>query len=105
MKKWSLFLLILGLILGKVILLNFNLNNGFEIHGISIKLLPIADYAGKASPELYLTSTILGYLAFVIFGIINTNKTKSPAIFKSALMYTGIVIVVTYFEFTIALFI
>ncbi len=100
MKKLSLALLILGLIFGQLVVLTFNLHNGFEIRDITIKLLPIADYAGRASSQLYLTSTILGYLAFVIFGVINTNKTKSPAIFKTALMYTGIVIVVSFFEFT-----
>ncbi len=100
MKKLSLALLILGLISGQLIVLTFNLNNGFEIHSVSFKLLPIADYAGKASSQLFLTSIILGYLVFVIFGIINTNKTKSPAIFKSALIFTGIAIIVTFFEFT-----
>ena len=100
MKKLSLALLILGLIFGQFIRLTYNLNNGFEIHSISFKLLPIADYAGKASPQLFLTTTILGYFAFIIFGIINTNKTKYPSIFKSALLYTGIVLVVTFFEFT-----
>jgi len=99
MKKLSLALLILGLLFGQLIRLTFNLNDGLEIHLISFKLLPIADYAG-ASPQLFLTSTILGYIAFVVFGVINTNKIKSPTIFKSALMYTGITIVVTFFEFT-----
>ena len=100
MKKLSLALLILGLIFGQIIVLSFNLNDGFEIHGISFKLIPIAGYAGKASTQLFLTSTILGYIAFLIFGIINTNKIKSPTIFKSALLYTAIVLVVTFFEFT-----
>jgi len=100
MKKLSLALLILGLLFGQLVIITFNLNNGFEFHQISFKLIPIADYAGKASPQLFLTSTILGYIAFVIFGILNTNKIKSPTIFKSALMFTGITIVVTFFEFT-----
>ena len=100
MKRLSLILLILGLILSQVIFLVFNLNNGFELHEISIRLLPIAEYAGKTSSQLYLTSIILGYIAFVIFGVINTNKIKSPSIFKSALMFSAITIVVSFFEFT-----
>jgi membrane-anchored protein YejM (alkaline phosphatase superfamily) len=100
MKKTSLILLVLGLIFGQLLIFTFNLNNGFEFHEVLIKLIPIADYAGKTSTALYLTSTILGYIAFVIFGIINTNKVKSPTIFKSAIMFSGIAIVVAFFEFT-----
>ena len=70
MKKLSFVLLILGLIFSQLFIVTFNLDNGFEFHKFLIKPLPIADYAGKSSPELYLTSTILGYIAFVIFGII-----------------------------------
>ncbi len=100
MKKTSLFLLITGLFFSQIIVIRFNLNNGFEFHNLWIKFLPIADYAGKSSGELFLTSTILGYIAFVIFGVNHTNKSKYPQIFKSALMYTGIAVVVTFFEFT-----
>jgi hypothetical protein len=99
MKKLSLLLLILGLLFGQLLIITFNLNDGFEFHGLSIKLLPIFDYGGGPS-EQFLTSTILGYIAFIIFGVINTNKIKSPTIFKSALMFTAISIVVTFFEFT-----
>ncbi|MFO7827746.1 MAG: hypothetical protein R6V23_03915 [Bacteroidales bacterium] len=100
MKKLSIVLLLLGLILSQIIVIRFNLNNGFEFHNLWVKILPLADYAGKSSPELYLTSIILGYIAFVIFGIINTNKTKYPQIFKSAFMFTAVAVVVTFFEFT-----
>lgn len=100
MKKRSFFLLITGLILSQIVVVRFNLNNGFEFHNLWIKILPVADYAGKQSSELYLTSTILGYIVFVIFGVINTNKAKYPNIFKSALMYTAVAVVVTFFEFT-----
>ncbi|MDY6801209.1 MAG: hypothetical protein SVU94_08305 [Bacteroidota bacterium] len=100
MKKRSLLFLITGLIFSQIIIIRFNLNNGFEFHNFWIKILPLADYAGKSSPELYLTSTILGYIAFIIFGVVNTNKHKYPEIFKSALMFTAIAVVVTFFEFT-----
>lgn len=100
MKKLSIILLLLGLIFSQIIIVRFNLNDGFEFHNYWIKILPIADYAGKSSPELYLTSTILGYIAFVIFAVLNTNKVKSPDIFKSALMFSAITIVITFFEFT-----
>lgn len=100
MKKLSLILIILGILLSQVLRIAFNLNDGFEYHGFIIKLLPIADYAGRASNELYLTSTILGYIAFLIFGIMNTNKVQSPEIFKSAFMFSAIALVVTFFEFT-----
>jgi len=99
MKKLSLVLLILGLLFGQFVRITFNVHDGFEFHGISIKLLPIFDYGG-GSPQLFLTSTIVGYFAFIIFGVINTHKQKYPSIFKSALMFTAISVVVTFFEFT-----
>ena len=100
MKKSSAILLFTGLIFSQLVLLKFNLNNGFDFHNIWFRILPLAEYTGNTSPELYLTSTIFGYIAFVIFGILNTNKVKSPAIFKSALMFSAVTIVVTFFEFT-----
>ena len=100
MKKLSLILLILGLLFSQLIIATFNLNNGFEFHRFAIKILPIFDYAGTGSMQLFLTSTVLGYIFFVIFGVLNTNKIKSPGVFKSALMFSGIAIVVTFFEFT-----
>ncbi len=100
MKKSSLFLLISGLILSQLLVVKFNLNNGFVFHGIDFNLLPIAKYAGKSSPELYLTLRILGYIAFIIFGVMHINKIKYPSIFKSALMFSAISVVVTFFEFT-----
>jgi len=100
MKKISFILLILGLLFSQIFLFIFNLNDGFVFHGISIKLLPLADYAGKASPVTELTSILIGYIIFVIYGVLNTNKTRSPEIFKPALMFTGIAILVTFFEFT-----
>jgi membrane-anchored protein YejM (alkaline phosphatase superfamily) len=100
MKKISLFLLFIGLILSQIIVIRFNLNHGFVFHNVWIKILPIADYAGKSSEEMFLTSTILGYIAFIIFGVKLKNKSKYPQIFKSALMFTGIAVVVTFFEFT-----
>ncbi len=100
MKRLSLILLIFGLIFSQLVLIKFNINNGFEFHGFTIRVLPIAEYAGEISQKTYLTSIILGYILFVIFGVINTNKQKAPEIFKSALMYTGIAIVVSFFEFT-----
>lgn len=100
MKKLSFILLLLGLILSQIVIVKFNLNSGFEFHNFCFKLLPVAEYAGKTSPELYLTSTILGYFAYLIFGILNTNKIKSPETFKSFLMFTGIAVIVSFFEFT-----
>lgn len=100
MKKLSLTMLILGLIFGQLVIFTFNLNDGFDYHKILIRFIPIADYAGKYSPETVLHSTFLGYIAFVVFGIINTNKTKYPNIFKSAFMFSAIAIIVSFFEFT-----
>lgn len=100
MKKASLALLVLGLIFSQFILFEFNLNQGFEFHGINIKIVPLADYAGRYSPESKLSSTFVGYLFFVVFGVLNTNKIKSPEVFKSAFMFTGISLIISFFEVT-----
>ncbi len=100
MKKLSILLLILGLIFSQVLTLGYNLNNGFEFQGISVKIIPLAAYAGKFSEITQLTSTIFGYIFFILFGVLHTNKVKFPEIFKPALMFSGIAIIVTFFEFT-----
>lgn len=99
MKKLSFILLILGLIFSQIITFSFNLNNGVEFHSVEFSLLPIFGYLSQ-STDLTLSSTILGYIAYIVFGVINTNKLKAPTTYKSTLMFTGIAIVVTFFEFT-----
>ena len=99
MKKLSLILLILGLLFSQLIVMIYNLNDGFEFHKIIIRFYPLAKYS-TISPDLKLKSVLVGYIFFVIFGVLNTNKTKSPETFKSALMFTGIVVVLSFFEFT-----
>ena len=100
MKKLSLILLILGLIFSQLFGITYNFSNGFEFHQFYYKLLPIASYAGDASPQLFLTTTWIGYIFYLIFGIINTSKVKSPSIYKPVLMMSGISIVVLIFEFS-----
>ena len=98
MKKLSLVLLILGLIFSQVILFRFNVNHGLEFHHVWIKILPIADYAGKSSPQLFLTTAFIGYIFYLIFGAININKMKAPETFKTFILFSGITIVVGFFE-------
>ena len=100
MKKTSLALLIGGLIFSQLLIFQFNLNSGFEFHGVSFRFLPLADYAGQYSPQSKLSSNFIGYIFFIIFGILNTNKLRSPEIFKSAFMFSGIAVVVAFFEIT-----
>lgn len=100
MKKLSFIFLLFGLIFSQIVIIKYNLNNGFEYQGLWFKLLPIADYSGKISEQTFLTSTILGYFFFIGFGVLNTNKIKSPETFKSFLLFTGIALVVSFFEFT-----
>ncbi|MCG8411869.1 MAG: hypothetical protein MI739_11370 [Bacteroidales bacterium] len=99
-KKLSLVLLFLGLIFGQLLIFTFNLNNGFEFHKTIFRLLPIADYSGTGSQESYLSSNILGYLFFLVFAIVNLNKSKWPSTFKASLLFLLIVLVVTFFELT-----
>ena len=100
MKKISLTLLLVGLLFSQIILVLFNLNQGFEFHKVIFRIIPFVDYAGKASSQLQLSSCIIGYLFFFVFGLLNTSKEKYPQIFKSVVMYSAIALVLVFFELT-----
>ncbi len=69
-QKVILVLLAIGLLFSSIIRIKFNLSNGFEYHGFWIRFLPlpIFDYAG-GSNDPKLTSTIFGYLFYLVTGL------------------------------------
>ncbi len=70
-QKLTLALLILGFILSSTVRIRFNISDGFEFHNFWITPIPsVFDFAVRSSPDYELTTTILGYLSFLIAGII-----------------------------------
>jgi len=71
--------LVLGLILSSMIRFTFNVSDGFAFQDFWFKILPLPvfDYAGHASNQLNLTSTVLGYLFFAVFGFLLIKEFKN----------------------------
>jgi len=73
--KLPLALLLCGLLFSSITGFNFNLADGFHFHNFWIKgPLPIFDLAMKSSGELFLNSQLIGYLFYIIFGMISFGK-------------------------------
>lgn len=68
----------LGLIFSSLIRINFNINPNFEFQQIWLRVLPFPffDYAGQ-SHDLYLSSTIIGYLFYVLSGLCMLKEIKT----------------------------
>ena len=63
--------LILGLLFSATVGFKFNLSQGFEFKGFWMSLpVQFFDFAGEGSDELNLTSQLIGYLFYLIFGIL-----------------------------------
>ena len=67
-------LLILGLIFS-IVLITYRIENGFEFLNIQSEL-SIIDVAFNKSKETYLSSTIIGYLFYLIFSLTMWRKTN-----------------------------
>lgn len=73
--KLPLALLLCGLLFSSVTGVNFSLAGGYEFHNFWFKVpLQIFDFAGKSSGGLFLNSQIIGYLFYLIFGMISFGK-------------------------------
>jgi len=73
--KLPLALLLCGLLFSSIAGFNFNLANGFHFHNFWFKVpLQIFDFAGGSSGELFLNSQLLGYLFYLLFGMISFEK-------------------------------
>ena len=99
--KILLAVLILGLIFSSMFGINYNITNGFEFNSFWYVLLPIKllDFSGSDPNQLYLTSRILGYFIYALFGILlftdfKTNRTG----ILSYIFYLLIVFYAIYFE-------
>lgn len=101
-QKILLGLLILGLVFSSLVRLQFNLSDGFVSHGVMIKFipLPLFDYVGH-SGDLSLTSTIFGYLFFLLSGVLLFLETRKNKLQRRLwLGFLFIALYATYFEWT-----
>lgn len=99
-SKILLALLILGLVFSSLVRLQFNLSDGFVSHGVMIKFipLPLFDYDGQ-SGDLSLTSTIFGYLFFLLTGVLFFLETMENKLQRRLwLGFLFITLYATYFE-------
>jgi hypothetical protein len=70
-------LLLMGLLFSATVGFNFNLYQGFEFKGFWITLpTQFFDFAAKSSNELRLNSQLIGYLFYLIFGILCLKRMK-----------------------------
>jgi len=94
---WILLLLLLaGLIFSSMVLFQFNLHNGFSFLGWKLSLIPypLFDYAHISSAELKLTSTIIGYLFFLGYGLAALTVVKNDK--RKRVLYFGFIILSLY---------
>jgi len=77
-RRFIFLLLLTGLVFSSLIRVVYTLSNGFEYQEMWIKLLPlpIFDFATQDSSQLALTSTIVGYLVYMVAGILMLKKEK-----------------------------
>jgi hypothetical protein len=68
-QKLTFGLLIFGFIFSSIIRIRFNISGGFNFHDIWLSSpLPLFDFSAHSTNEQALTSTIIGYLLFALFG-------------------------------------
>ena len=102
-QRLSIGFLFLGFIFSSLVRIRFNISNGFDFHSFWIKIIPtpILDFAGQASNDLYLTSTVFGYLFFVASGFFMINEFKFLKIKSvSPLIFLLLSLCAILFEFT-----
>jgi hypothetical protein len=76
-KVLSLVILILALLFSHFVILNFNLNGGFTCHGVKFQALPLVAFSGQVSDNKVLTSSVLGYILFIVFLLANFKRAKT----------------------------
>lgn len=97
-------LLILGLLFSAIIRFKFNLSQGFEFKGFGISLpTQFLDFAGVSSNELSLNSQLIGYVFYLIFGMLYLKRVdfsvKPSPIIIVFLGLVGVVILSDLYSF------
>ena len=93
--------LILGLIFSSMFGITFNVSDGFIFQDYWIKIipLPIFDYARSTPSQLFLTSTILGYLFFAVSGfLLIWHFGKHIKYIPLVIGFIGLTLITIFFE-------
>lgn len=102
-QKILLGILFLGLIFSSMFGINFNLVKGFEFKGFWFNIIPfkLLDFARADNTVLLLTSRILGYFIYALFGLLLIKDFKvNRTGMISYITYLLIVFYAIYFEGT-----
>ena len=80
-RQTALVILIAGLIFSQFIIMNYNVNDGFEFHGMKIRIGSLLQLHFSRSDRTTLTTSVFGYILFGIFLIMNI-KNKNARVSK-----------------------
>jgi len=99
-QKQFLILLALGLVFSSILRITFNLNDGFLFHDFSFTPpLPLFDYAAEGSQQSELTSTLIGYVFYLIAAVLFISEIKKNQRWLMILLgLIAITLYATYFE-------
>ena len=99
-QKQFLIFLALGLIFSSILRINFNLHQGFVFHDLSLSPpIPLFDYVDEGSAREELTSTLFGYVFFILAGIIFIGEIKENQRWLMILLgFIAIALYAVYFE-------
>ena len=87
MKKREILLLTLALIFSSIVRLRFSLNDGFQYEGLWFTA-PITFFSFSTSQTSSLTTTFVGYLLYIIVGILLYRETiKGTSRYRMLTLY------------------
>ena len=92
--------MIFGLVFSSIVRITFNLSDGFVFHDLSLTPpLPLFDYADEGSTHAELTSTLVGYVFFILAGFIFIDEIKENQRWLMILLgFVAIAMYASYFE-------
>ncbi len=101
LRKFFLGFLFIGFVLSSIFRVCFSLTNGFEFLRIWLQFLPLKllDFNRLDAENTYLTTTIVGYLFFLVAGFISLKKgylKNTKPVFK--IVFVLITLYAIYFE-------
>jgi hypothetical protein len=105
-RQRSLVLIILGLLFSQFIIMNYNLWDGFEFHGINFRIGSLLQLHFRHSEIKTLTTSVVGYFLFAVylFNNLKNKNARSSKLFEPTLIITVLAIIFElrniYLDFT-----